>query len=232
MMNKEFKKYTIKKGDTLSAISDRFYGSPNFVDKIMSYNNFLDQDSIFPNQQIELPGIDQLEESSIILPNTTIPVPNGIIEINQTFGNLKNYISNSGELSPRWNLDNLITIRLPFAIKSSWDFKKNVTQLTCHKKLASVFYAVFEEIEDANLKSEIKSFGGAFTFRTKRKSNNFSTHSWGIAIDLNPLSNGMGTKGDMSPAVVTIFRKHGFKWGGDWIGKGCDPMHFQYCTGY
>lgn len=231
-MNKEFRKYTIKTGDTLSAISDRFYGSPNFVDKIMSYNNFLDQDSIFPNQQIELPGIDQLEEPKIVIPNTAIKVPNGINEIIQTFGNLKEYISRSGELSPRWNTDKLTTIRLPFPIKLSWDFKQTVTQITCHKKIAGTFYTVFEEIEDANLKSEIKSFGGAFTFRSKRKSNNFSTHSWGIAIDLNPLSNGMGTRGDMSPAVVAIFRKHGFKWGGDWTGTGCDPMHFQYCTGY
>jgi hypothetical protein len=160
-MNKEFRKYTIKKGDTLSAISAKFYGSPNFVDKIMSYNNFLDQDSIFPNQQIELPGIDQLEEKKITSPDLIIKVPNGINEIIQTFGNLKEYISRSGELSPRWNTDQLTTIRLPFPIKLSWDFSKTVTQLTCHKKLAGTFYTVFEEIEDANLKSEIKSFGGS-----------------------------------------------------------------------
>ncbi len=57
------------------------------------------------------------------------------------------------------------------------------------------------------------------------------THSSGIAIDLNPETNRTGTPGDMDPQIVAVFKQHGFKWGGDWLGRK-DPMHFQYCSGY
>ena len=236
-MIKEYKIYTVKKGDTLAKISKEFYGSPNFIDKIVNYNNLKNANAIFINQQIELPGIEQVNEPTItVLPleqtNTIIKVPHGINEIISTFGNIKSYITKSGDLSPTWNIEHLTSATLPFSIKLAWDFDISINRITCHKKLARTFFNVFEEIKISKLESEIKSFGGAFNYRTKRRSGNFSTHSWGIAIDLNPLSNAMGTKGDMHPKIVEIFRKHGFKWGGDWAGKGCDPMHFQYCTGY
>ena len=38
-------------------------------------------------------------------------------------------------------------------------------------------------------------------------------------------SNGRGTTGTMDPAVVEIFKRWGFRWGGDW--SYTDPMHFE-----
>jgi len=232
-MTNEFKTYTIKKGDNLSNISTEFYGSPNFVDKIVEYNSLKNSNSIFINQQIILPGIEELKPFPYPNPvDRVIPVPNGLHEIISTFGDIRKYITRTGELSPTWNVEQLTSITLPFPIKYANNFRQNIIQITCHKKLNKTFYNVFNEILQKNLTNEVKSYGGCFNFRTKRKGSSFSTHCWGISIDLNPLSNGMGSKGDMSPKIVEIFREHGFKWGGDWIGKGCDPMHFQYCTGY
>ena len=237
-MHTEYKLYTVKKGDTLAKISERFYGSANFIDKIMEYNWLKNANAIFINQQLELPGIEEVKikpvdtKIEVNSPNILVPVPNGLNEIISTFGNIREYITKTGELSPRWNIDKLTTITLPFPIKYAGNFKQNIIQITSNKKLSKTFFETFQEIKDSKLTSEVKSFGGCFNFRAKRSSNNFSTHSWGISVDLNPLSNGMGTKGDMSPKLVTIFCEHGFKWGGDWTGRGCDPMHFQYCTGY
>jgi hypothetical protein len=73
---------------------------------------------------------------------------------------------------------------------------------------------------------------GCFAVRRKRTESKLSTHSWGIAIDLNPETDPMGSSGEIAPGVVGAFRSFVFKCGGDRPGKGKDPMNSQYCTGY
>jgi hypothetical protein len=59
-----------------------------------------------------------------------------------------------------------------------------------------------------------------------------STHSWGIAIDINSAFEHIGEahkhNHSIDPRVAEIFQQHGWKWG---ITFG-DAMHFQYATGY
>ena len=52
--------YTIEKGDTLSAVSKRFYGKAKFWRQIFEANRdtIEDPDRIFPGQTIKLPAID------------------------------------------------------------------------------------------------------------------------------------------------------------------------------
>jgi nucleoid-associated protein YgaU len=52
--------YTIEKGDTLSAISKRFYGKAKFWSQIFEANRDVieNADKIFPGQVIKLPQID------------------------------------------------------------------------------------------------------------------------------------------------------------------------------
>jgi len=58
-----------------------------------------------------------------------------------------------------------------------------------------------------------------------------STHSWGIAIDLEPDRYPLGCKERFPEEVVKVFRNHGFFYGGDFKDRK-DPMHFQLVTGY
>lgn len=52
-----------------------------------------------------------------------------------------------------------------------------------------------------------------------------SPHSFGFAIDINPQTNqNHSDYYDMPPEVVSAFRRHGFRWGGEWK----DAMHFEY----
>ena len=104
--------------------------------------------------------------------------------------------------------------------------------MTCHKLLQPVFEMAFQAILDAGLRSQVTSFGGCFSFRPQRMGAKLSTHSWGIAIDLNPESNQQGTAGKMDARIVSIFQDLGFTWGGEWHGRARDPMHFQFCCGY
>lgn len=52
-----------------------------------------------------------------------------------------------------------------------------------------------------------------------------SNHAYGIAIDINALTNILGTAGDMPEEVVHQWETEGGDWGGDWSRP--DPMHFE-----
>ncbi len=158
--------------------------------------------------------------------------PHGLDQILATYGDIFTYVHPDKTLDPRWQTDFLQRISLPFPVKLSWDPARTVSQITCHKRIGSIFAEVFGRIQSAGLEEQITSFGGCFSFRPQRTGTKLSAHAWGIAIDLNPDTNGQGTAGNMDSGVVGIFRDAGFEWGGGWQGRSCDPMHFQFCTGY
>jgi hypothetical protein len=159
--------------------------------------------------------------------------PSNYKEIVATFGNLTEYIRHDGTLDPRWEREFMAHARLPFAIPLAGAPGELVTRIYCHRKLAGIFGEVFVAIQERHLQQSVISYGGCFHFRRKRTAKRkFSTHCWGIAIDINPQSNAQGTAGDMDPALVEVFREFGFQWGGHWARRAQDPMHFQFCTGY
>jgi D-alanyl-D-alanine carboxypeptidase-like protein len=106
------------------------------------------------------------------------------------------------------------------------------TRMRCHQLVAGFFRSVWRAIAaDDQLDRQVSTYGGAYLFRPKREaSDELSTHSWGIAIDLNVATNKQGTRGDMHPGLVQVFEAHGFVWGGRW--RRPDPMHFQFAEGY
>jgi hypothetical protein len=61
--------------------------------------------------------------------------------------------------------------------------------------------------------------------RNQRGSDAKSMHAFGLAIDINALTNVLGTEGDMPVAVIEQWEAEGGDWGGDW--ERPDPMHFE-----
>lgn len=131
----------------------------------------------------------------------------------------------------------LTTINLPYKMRIAWDLDTTVSKMRCHKLVADKFLAVFNDIlKEYGIERikelEIDIFGGCFNYRKMRQGNDWSRHSWGIAIDLSPANNGMNTpvskaqfgKPEYKP-MRDIFKKHGFEWGGDLWNKDC--MHWQ-----
>jgi D-alanyl-D-alanine carboxypeptidase-like protein len=159
-------------------------------------------------------------------------VPHGLAEIIATFGDIQQYVKPDGQLDPRWETGFLAKVRLPFPLPPAWDLSQTINQMTCHRRMAPVYASVFASIQQQDLQARVSSFGGCFAFRPQRTGSKLSAHSWGIAIDLNPGSNLQGSAGDMDAGLTEIFHSAGFAWGGYWKGKACDPMHFQFCTGY
>lgn len=173
-----------------------------------------------------MPDISEAPTPVVLVP------PHGLDELCATFGDIFGYIATDHTLDPLWQTEFLARIALPFPMTLSWDRSQTVSAIICHKLLANVFTSVFGRIQSGGLQRKVNTFGGCFSFRPQRTGTKLSTHSWGIAIDLNPEKNAQGTAGDMDAELIAIFRHEGFKWGGDWQGKSRDPMHFQFCTGY
>ena len=104
----------------------------------------------------------------------------------------------------------------------------------CHKIVAVAIQGALTEIKNSGLSRFIDTrnsnrYGGCFVGRYNRLASKFgapSRHAWGMAIDINTDTNPQGGVPQMNCAVVRIFRKWGFAWGGNfWPADG---MHFEY----
>ncbi len=226
--------YIIQKRDTLGKIAKVFYQDAGLARKLADFNGIQNPDLIQVGQKLEIPARKVLEGSPTApAPSQTgIIPPHGLGQILTDFGNIYDYLRDDGTLDPRWETDQLGRAPMPFTLPLSWDQTKLAKSIYCHKKLVPVFTDVLTTLQQEGLQDLLKTYGGCYNFRGKRTSGKLSTHSWGIALDLNPETNAQGSAGNMEEGVVEVFRRFGFTWGGDWSGKTKDPMHFQFCTGY
>ena len=98
---------------------------------------------------------------------------------------------------------------------------------TCHRLMLPQLRGALEEVERAGLGGTLTTNDGCYVprFIERNPDNSISLHTWGIAIDMDASTNYRGIAGDMDPQVVQIFKRWGFRWGGDW--KYTDPMHFE-----
>jgi hypothetical protein len=106
-----------------------------------------------------------------------------------------------------------------------------VTRQWVNKDLKAPLEAVFAELLSTGLHKELKTFDGLWNVRLKRGINEYSIHSWGLALDFNAALNPLGVKwgtrpGMFSKAFLDVWRRHGFTCGAD-FSRG-DSMHMQY----
>ena len=138
---------------------------------------------------------------------------------------------------PNQNGTYLININLPYPMRLAWDLNTKVTKMRCHKLVANNFINVFKDLLDYYgynkiVELGIDKFGGCFNFRAMRGGSDYSRHSWGIAIDLDPERNQLKetsktarfARPEYKP-MIDIFYKHGFINLG--VEKNYDWMHFE-----
>jgi len=154
---------------------------------------------------------------------SSIPPPHGIDQIRMAFGNIQ--VRNGQVVTPGWESDNMVMVYdLPGV---------PVRRLYVNKHVEASLREALAACVALNDGYTIRTIG-CFAPRAKRVNGELSTHSWGIAVDINADTNPLSLDGilrsDIPLTWVAEFEKRGWTWGGRW--KKPDAMHFQYCSGY
>jgi hypothetical protein len=123
-----------------------------------------------------------------------------------------------GTIEPdaRWVRANIVRGRVPI-----------LGAVTCHRLMLPQLRRALADVQAAGLGALIHSYDGCYVprFIERDPSHPVSLHTWGIAIDLDASTNQRGGRGTMDARIVAIFKRWGFRWGGDW--SYTDPMHFE-----
>ncbi|MEO6979006.1 MAG: M15 family metallopeptidase, partial [Mucilaginibacter sp.] len=137
---------------------------------------------------------------------------------------------------------------------SEKEVRKNLTEITWCPKLVNQKITVTKingidkklmqisaELDaHPELKKYLANIGGTFTWRNIAGTHRHSMHSFGMTIDINTAysdywqwackctneSVEVSYKNRIPQAIVDIFERHGFIWGGKWYHF--DTMHFEY----
>lgn len=146
------------------------------------------------------------------------------LEVKRRFGEFSIKPSSNGSLAP------------DSAWMAQWIRTQNVPQLgpvECNKAVLPDLVAAMKEITQRKLGSlvhtaDFQREGGCFNPRIARFSDGgaLSTHSWGIAVDINVDDNPLGATPHQDPRLVAIMAEHGFTWGGRWLRP--DGAHFEW----
>lgn len=159
-------------------------------------------------------------------------IPNGRLEINQVYGNPDGYLNNK----EAWERDMLATRSLKYPLLWAYSSDKiMVSRIKAHKNVVDLFVECLAKCVETGLPADRMSYGGIYAWRPKRSGISLSTHTWGIAVDIDPIRNKWKRSYDkglsmIHPKIIRIFVDAGARWGGEFPRPDC--MHFQFCKGY
>jgi hypothetical protein len=153
--------------------------------------------------------------------------PSGYTQIVNRFGQPCN--AEARAISMRWRAaDNGVTYSFSFHRKLGG----RPTAMVSDKggKSTNLDNDVYGHIQNAHLQPYVEHGIYGYACRAKRNSSNeWSTHAFGIAIDVSSAEDYMGKcTSTVNKRHAPIWQNHNWYWGLAF----CDPMHFQYATNY
>ena len=148
--------------------------------------------------------------------------PSGLTEINKMFGSFECNDTEGGrvEILGDWVERHIVEADLPV-----------VGRHQVHKDVVKPLTAALNLVRDRGLDGLVEQFW-CLTPRRKmwKPGRSLSTHSWGIAVDINWHKCPVGSVGTMDSGIYTAFEQCGWEWGGRW--RTSDPMHYQFAKDY
>ena len=148
--------------------------------------------------------------------NNYPPKPHGLAQIKDVFG--APCSDRAFANSFRWQAaDNGVSYRVNYHRKLGGAVSSNLD------------YDVRGHIAKQHLGRYVKSGIWGYNCRFVGGTRSYSTHAWGIAVDVSASFEPQGQcHSTTNWRHAGIWRDHRWTWGKSW----CDPMHFQYATGY
>jgi hypothetical protein len=132
-----------------------------------------------------------------------------------------NYVANpDGTITPdpKWVAENIVTGSVPI-----------LGSVRCNKIMMPQLRAALSELEQRGLSHTIdrSEYAGCYVprFIGRDPDKPLSMHAWGLAVDLNAVTNPMGAPSKQDPRMVAVFESWGFRWGGRWDPP--DAHHFE-----
>lgn len=134
-------------------------------------------------------------------------------------------------IDPQWVGNAIVPFKHPLLAQMDLKF------LSVHKDALTAFREAFDAIDAAgkNVSACLRTCAGTFVPRHIRRdpARPLSSHSFGVAIDLNAEWNGYGARPQQAGLLgsvrelVPYFAQAGFAWGGHFSGAAADGMHFE-----
>lgn len=133
-----------------------------------------------------------------------------------------------------------VKCQLPFQMVLAWDKGTKLTSYSCHKLVKEPMERIWNRVYEHYGYSKIVElrlhmFGGCLNVRKMRGGSSWSMHSWGIAVDIDPVRNALHTtwkNAQMSKPEYEKFVQFWYDEGAINLGKerDFDAMHFQFST--
>lgn len=161
----------------------------------------------------------------------TVTRPHGLAAIRETFGDPRPFANDKGG----WERHALAYRPLRTPLPYAYDRDVVITRVRAHRLIVDELVAALAECLDAGVPAARLVYGGCYVWRPMRGGTKLSTHTWGIAVDLDPANNPQGTawRDDgvmLDRRIIETFLRRGWKSGDDFSTP--DPQHFQFASGY
>jgi len=119
---------------------------------------------------------------------------------------------------------------LPADLQKAFAHVKGISafpkKVYCNKHIVAPLEKALRNLIAVGLASELKTWDGVYHIRPQRGATVQSTHSWGLAVDVNAAENALGATPKLSKEFVKCFIDAGFLWGGNFKNRK-DGMHFE-----